>query len=406
MSRHVRVAPDASGSVVAIALCGFCAMLNLHAPQPILPLLSEAFSVSPTYAALTITVGALAVGLVAPFAGAFSDARGRKPVIVAASFGIALPTLACALAPNFGTLLAFRLLQGLFIPAVFTAILAYIAEEWDVGRRGRITSIYVTANVAGGFSGRFVAGVAADLGDWRLSFVALGMIALAGAVAIWWLLPPSRHFASPVAQRNTFAQLAGHLGNRNIFATCLVGLGIMFAFTGLMTYVAFYLRSAPFNLGPAELGAVFLTYVIASFSTPFAGPLIDRLGAKLMLVCAATTMAIGSLLTSVPLLVVVLPGLVLCCAGMFTAQASCMLYTTRSVTTGRSAAVGLYLAFYYAGAAFGATIPGFAFDRGGWIACATLASSVAVISAITARLLWRDDPSPAASQSIRPPPAP
>ena len=49
-----------------------------------------------------MTASTLAVALTAPFTGAVADVLGRKRVIVAAMFVLAVPTVMVALAPSAG----------------------------------------------------------------------------------------------------------------------------------------------------------------------------------------------------------------------------------------------------------------------------------------------------------------
>ncbi|MEA2873348.1 MAG: transporter, family, putative rane transport protein, partial [Hyphomicrobiales bacterium] len=67
----------------AVGIPGFCAFLNLYAPQSLLPLLAQEFSVTPADISLTMTATALAIAITAPFAGTIADVLGRKRVIVA-----------------------------------------------------------------------------------------------------------------------------------------------------------------------------------------------------------------------------------------------------------------------------------------------------------------------------------
>ena len=62
---------------VAIAVAGFAAMINMYAPQAVLPLMSEEFGVGPAGISQIMTVNALAVAMTAPFTGVIADVLGR-----------------------------------------------------------------------------------------------------------------------------------------------------------------------------------------------------------------------------------------------------------------------------------------------------------------------------------------
>jgi YNFM family putative membrane transporter len=65
----------------------------------------------------------------------------------------------------------------------------------------------------------------------------------------------------------------------------------------------------------------------------------------------------------------VMVGLALIGVGTFFAQATATGFISRSATTDRGAASGMYLASYYLGGLAGAAVLGQVYDRLGWTAC-------------------------------------
>ncbi len=373
-------------------VAGFCSMINLYAPQAILPLLSERFSAPPVRVALTVTATALAVGLIAPIAGAFSDAKGRKPVIMAGLFLTAWPTLACALVPTLDLLILFRFLQGLFMPAVFVATLAYVTEESAPSERGRASALYVTSNVMGGFAGRMIGSAAVEWGDWHMAFVTLALLNLIGAGLVRRLMPPSRNFKGSAGFATSVASIPRHLRNSQLLSCFVVGFGVLFSQVAVFTYLTFHLAGPPFSYGPLVLGGLFISYLVGAAATPFSGRLIDRFGHRRVLGGATLVASLGIGLTLLPALAVILIGLSLLCLAMFLCQSVTTGYVGLAATRDRSAAAGLYLAFYYSGGAVGAFLPGFAYLRGGWTACALLAVIVQACVGALATYAWRETP--------------
>ena len=139
----------------AIGIPGFCAFLNLYAPQSLLPTLAREFGATPADISLTMTATALAIAITAPFAGAIADVLGRKRVIVAAMILLTIPTALIALSPNLHALIAWRFAQGLVLPPIFTVVVAYIGEEWPPAEATGVTGVYMSAISFDGFSGRY-----------------------------------------------------------------------------------------------------------------------------------------------------------------------------------------------------------------------------------------------------------
>lgn len=388
-SSSVEPLPMPSRAKIAVSVAGFCSMLNLYAPQAILPTLAKQFAVAPSSAALVITATTLAVALFGPFSGIASDRFGAKRVIVAALLCISVPTIASGLSTSLEMLVVTRFLQGMFMPAVFTATLGYIAAEWRRENVGSVTAIYIAANVSGGFAGRFFGGLAADLGDWHWTFFLLALINLTGAVLVWRLLPQARSARSTASYWQMLKAMPKLLSMPALLAVFAVGFNVLFGLVTIFTYINFYLAQAPYNLSPAQLGLVFCVYLIGVAVTPRAGRWIDRFGQRRMLLCATATSLVGGALTLLAPLPVIFVGLALFCTGVFISQAAATSQVGIVSGSQRSVAAGLYLSFYYLGGGLGAVVPGYFWNAGGWAACVSIALVVQLLAAAIAILLWR-----------------
>src|SRR5215471_12029938 len=370
---------------LAVVFAGFCAFLTLFAPQPMLPMLARAFAVSPARISLVVTASTLAVAITAPFAGFVADRFGRKRVIVPSAFLLAVPTLLAASAITFAQLLFWRFLQGVITPGIFAVIIAYVNEEWESGA-GAATAAYITGTVIGGFSGRALAAIVAAHFSWRWSFVAMGILNLAGALIIRAWLPAGHRFVR-AHRGSVIAPMLRHLRNPRLVATYAVGFCVMFTLLATFTYINFYLAAPPFRLSTASLGLLFVVYLVGAVITPMAGRAIDRFGHRVALVAAFSAGAAGVLMTLIHSLPVILVGLTLACSGVFIANSAGSSYVGSAALESRASAVGLYVTFYYLGGSAGSAVPGFAWSRGGWPACVALIVAVQILT-ITIALIF------------------
>jgi DHA1 family bicyclomycin/chloramphenicol resistance-like MFS transporter len=99
------------------------------------------FSLSNFAIQQTLTVYMLPLAVMSLVQGPLSDAVGRRPVILA---GLVLYTIAsagCTLAPNFGTLLAFRALQGMSAGAGMIVGRAVIRDLFEGPEAQRLLSL-------------------------------------------------------------------------------------------------------------------------------------------------------------------------------------------------------------------------------------------------------------------------
>ena len=183
---------------LAIATAGFTAFVNLYSPQALLPELSHEFGVGAGAISALMTASTAAIALTAPFTGALADVLGRKRLITAAGFAVLLPTLMMTFAVTVPQLVALRFVQGLLLPPIFTVAVAYVGDEWPRAEVPRVAGLFISGSSVGGFCGRFVSGVIADLVGWRASFAAVALFTLAGVMIVTLALPRERQFVRSV----------------------------------------------------------------------------------------------------------------------------------------------------------------------------------------------------------------
>ncbi len=366
-------------AIVAVMIAGACTFLNVYCTQPLLPFFQKIFHASEVAVSLTVGATTLAVALAAPFTGMVAETIGRKKVIVPALFAMAVPTLLAATSPSLHVLIFWRFAQGLFVPGVIAVMMAYINEEFP-GRAGAVMAAYVAGTVFGGFLGRFLTGLIAAHGDWRASFVTLGVIDLFGALAVRQWLPLARNFKPAEHVFKSLADTWGHLGNARLLAICGMGFMVLFSLVGMFTYANFYLARPPFNLTSGELGSIFFVYLLGCVVTPVSGRFLDRQGFRRTAVLSFAMCLGGILLTLNHSLPVVIAGLAIFSSGIFVAQSAATVLTGKVAGRARSAAAGLYVTFYYLGGSAGSALTAWFWLRGGWPACAGLFAAVSAVT--------------------------
>jgi YNFM family putative membrane transporter len=393
-----------SARQLAVGLIGYCAFVNLYAPQSILPLLSQEFGATAAQVSTIITVSTLAVAVTAPFTGAIADVLGRKRVIVAAMFVLVVPTLMVGLATSLSAVIFWRAVQGLVLPPIFAVTVAYIGDEWPPREATTAAGIYSSGSSIGGFTGRLITGLLADLIGWRAGFIALAGIAFAGAIATVFLLPHERKFVRSEGLLASGRQMLAHFRNGQLLATYAVGFGVLFNFICTFTYVSFHLAAAPYNLSATWLGAIFVVYLTGSALTPWAGWAIGRFGRRRFTARVLALWIAGIALTLVPSLPLIILGLAISAGCGLICQAISTGYVTITAKAGRSSAVGLYVTSFYVGGSFGAALGGLAWTLGGWPACVALVAAMLAIMTATVLFAWAHGvPAATAATPIEPP---
>jgi predicted MFS family arabinose efflux permease len=374
----------------AIAAAGFTAMLNMYAPQPVLPMMSAEFGVGPAAISQIMTVNALAVALMAPFTGVVADVLGRRTVIATAIALLVLPGVMMAFSSGLEMLLVWRFVQGLLLPPIFAVSVAYIGAEWKARDATAVTGTFIAATAVGGFSGRMVTAALAETAGWRTAMLADAGITAFCALAVIALLPRERSFVHGTTLATSLRQMLKHLRNARLVATFGVGFGIMFNFLSAFTYLGFRLVAPPFDLSTTAVGAIFATYLISIVTAPFTGALVSRFGRRNFGLLALSVWMAGILLTLAPSLPVIVTGLFMITGAGFYVQVCCQSFVATHAREGNSSAVGLYVTSFYVGGSFGGFIPGLLWSSTGWPGVVSLIVAMLLIMAAFVRFAWRE----------------
>ena len=377
-----------------MALCGVCAFLELYCTQPLLPMLAHIFHASKTGVGMTVSAATLGVAISAPVFGALTERLPRKRVIVGSLLGISIPTLLAATSTSLAQLIFWRFLQGIAVPGVIAVLVTYIGEEWPTERVALIISFYVSGTALGGFIGRVSAGILADRFGWRVSFLALGGLALAGAGAVALWLPHGRNRTKPQHRLDALPsfpyQVQELFRSRRLIATFAVGFNVLFSLVGVFTWITFYLSAAPFHLSTTALSSLFFVYLVGLVVTPAGGYLITRVGLRAGIGGAIACSIAGVVLTLASSLPVVILGLAMLSSGVFVAQTASQSHLRVAAPAGaRVTAAGIYITFYYLGGTAAGVVPGAFWALGKWPACVAFIVVMQLIALTIAFIGWR-----------------
>jgi predicted MFS family arabinose efflux permease len=374
---------------LAVAIAGFCAFINLYAPQALLPALAREFGVRAAEISLVMTAGTLAIALTAPFTGAIADVLGRKRVIAAATIAVSLPMMMVSFAADVQQIIFWRFLQGLALPPIFVVAVAYIGDEWPPAEVPGVAGLYTAGASLGGFSGRIVPGVLTDLIGWRAAFFVVAMLTLVCALVIALMLDRERHFVRSLGLGASARQMLKHLRNPQLLGFYAVGFGVLFNFIVSFTYVSFHLAAPPYRFSSTLLGAVFFTYLSGTATAPLIGRAVARFGARGFVLRLLAVWACGALLLLASSLYLIIAGLTLCAACGMLCQGVSTGAVTGTAKEGRSSAVGLYVTSFYIGGSVGAFLPGLTWETAGWPAAVAMVLVMLALMAAVVAWAWR-----------------
>ncbi|WP_246081941.1 MFS transporter [Nocardioides litoris] len=380
--------------VAALFAAGLATFALLYSTQALLPEISADLGVSSGAATLTVSLTTVGLALALLVAGPLSDRVGRTPLVHTSLAASAVVALLCAVAPGWTSLLALRLLLGVTLAGLPAVATSYLREELHPGSHARAAGVYIGGTAIGGMAGRLVTGGAADLGGWRWGLAATGLLALACAVAVRLLLPPSRRFV-PRAPRGSATAPRSALADPALLALYAVGACSVGAMVAVFNLVSFRLTSEPFGLGVGLASLVFLTYAVGTASSVVAGRAADRWGRRAVVPVGAALALAGVLLTLPDSLVLVVGGTALLCAGFFAVHGVASGWVPARAHAGRAssgAAAADYLFAYYVGSSVFGSLAGVAWGVGAWPAVVALAAALLTVAGGLALVLRRTTP--------------
>ena len=352
---------------LALFSAGFATFALLYSLQPILPVLSQDFGISPANSslALSCSTAMLAVGLLV--SGPLSDAIGRKKVMVTALLLASACTLLAAQMQSWHGILAMRMLLGLSLSGVAAVAMTYLAEEISPDQVAFAMGLYISGNSIGGMSGRLICGVMTDFFGWRMAMMVIGCSALAAALMFWKILPESRHFRPmSLRPRSLLISFRLHWRDAGLPWLFLEGFLLMGAFVTFFNYIGYRLLQSPWRLSQAVVGLLSVVYLSGTWSSPKAGMMTSRFGRGPVMVGFTVLMLGGLLLTLGTSLWLIVPGMLLFAAGFFAAHSVASSWIGPRARRAKGQAAALYLFCYYVGSSLSGTLGGLFLHNYGW----------------------------------------
>ncbi|RLV56554.1 MFS transporter [Aeromicrobium phragmitis] len=359
-------------------MAGIAAFGMLYSTQPLLPQIGNAFEVSATAAALTVSAGTGGLAVTVVVATWIGERVGRARVMRVGLVVAVVAQLISTAMPTFELLIVARGILGLALAGLVGVAMGHVGAEVHPAGLGQAMGLYVAGNSIGGVFGRLVTSGVSEFASWRVADAALGLCAGVAAIAFVLLLPPSDQVTHrqlpPPLRPDRRAWL-----RPEVWALALVPFLLMGGFVALYNYLTYRLVAPPFSLSPAVVGLVFLAYLAGSVTSALAGRAADRLGRLSAITVCLALMALGIVATLPDTLWLVVAGLVVLTAGFFGAHAVASGWMPLIGRGLGPLASGVYVSAYYAGSSILGAAVGIAWMQGGWPATAT---TVLVLTAL------------------------
>jgi len=346
--------------ILYITALGFMA---LYVPQPLLPLLSEELHVNITQISLLISVTLFPLSLAPILYGFILESMPSKAMLKTAILWLALSELAFLWLTDFWLLVGIRFLQGLLLPAIFTALVTYLSMTTPAASIQRILSFYIAATIFGGFLGRFLAGMMATYFHWQFAFLIIVLGLLYGYRLLYLLDSDSRlHFVRPTRQ-NILNALRNPIYNKIYLIIFL----IFFCFASILNSLPFRITELQHHSSELTIAIMYAGYLIGIVVVLNSGRINRWCQSESRTVFLGATIFLSALLLfHVPSVIFMFFNMFLLCAGMFLVHGVLAGYLNQLATHDKGIVNGLYIALYYAGGSSGSYIPAFIYRSFGW----------------------------------------
>jgi predicted MFS family arabinose efflux permease len=265
--------------LLLLAAVQFTHILDFMVIMPLGEQLMREFAIGPGKFSHIVAVYTISAGVVGLLTAPFMDRFDRRKILLWVYAGFCLGTLACALAKNFETLLAARIICGAFGGVSGATLMAIVGDIVPPQRRASgmavIMGAFATAAALGVPFGLYLA----QKFRWEMPFFLIAGIGVIVWLLIYAALPPVRaHLHGKDTPLHHFTEFFELLRDANAGRALLFYSAIVMGHFAIIPLLAPYLVS---NVGLPE-NRLFLIYMVggvcSALTAPLCGKLADRHG--------------------------------------------------------------------------------------------------------------------------------
>jgi multidrug resistance protein len=217
-----------------------------------------------TIGALVVSIYILGYALGPLFIAPMSEVYGRLITYHVNNILFVVWTIACALAPNVGALLAFRVLAGIAGSCPITIGGGSIADLFKQEQRGAAMALFALGPLMGPVIGPVAGGYLAQAKGWRWVF---WVIAIAGGAACTCSITFMRETYEPVLLQRKVNRLRKETGNQKLRSKLDSGLPVRAYFIRALVRPTKMLFLSPIVLALSIYMAVVYGYLYLLFTT-------------------------------------------------------------------------------------------------------------------------------------------
>lgn len=263
-------------AIAILALLQFTVVLDFMILAPLGDVLMKSLEITPKQFSWILSSYAFSAAASGIIAAGFADKFDRKKFLLFFYVGFVIGTLFCGLSNTYETLLAARIITGLFGGVIGATGMAIITDIFTLNQRGRVMGFVQMA-----FAGSQILGIPAALylaskWNWHVSFYMIVILAIVIGLAFLIKMKPIDEHLKLQSKRNAFHHLWSTLSNKSYQVGFLAMVMLPVGGFMLMPFSSAFLVNN-IHIPQADLPIIFLCTGISSIIIM---PIIGRISDK------------------------------------------------------------------------------------------------------------------------------
>jgi DHA1 family bicyclomycin/chloramphenicol resistance-like MFS transporter len=291
---------------VILGLLSTVGPLAIDMYLPALPLIEKGLGADVSAVQASLIVYFIAFGVAQLFFGPYSDQVGRKKPLFIGLIIFAIGSIACALAPTIGWLLAGRFVQGLGGAVVMVVPRAIIRDQYTGTQATRLMALIMMVISVSPMLAPLVGSAIMEVASWRGVFWALAILTVSSLSLTLFALPETlaEDNKVPVNVASLMRGCGILLRDKKFMGLTFIGGFGMASFFVFLANASF-VYTAEFGLTPVQFSLAFAVNALGFFSS---SQLAATLGEKFGMEKVVATATTGFLVFTVLLLGLILAG--------------------------------------------------------------------------------------------------
>lgn len=262
--------------IFILATTQFTVILDFMVMSPLGDMLMKSLSLSPSRFGLAVSAYAFSAGISGLLTAGFADKFDRKKLLLFFYSGFIAGTIFCGLANSYATLIAARIITGLFGGVIGSISMAIITDLFTLEQRGRVMGFVQMGFGASQVLGVPIGLVLANNWGWEATFLMVAGLAIIIAITIALKLQPVNRHLALQQTKSAFSHLKHTITIRDyrigFTATALLSIG---GFMMMPFSAAFAINNL--HVTTYQLPALFM---VSGLSSLIIMPAVGRLSDK------------------------------------------------------------------------------------------------------------------------------